>query len=88
MRLFVQAGGGVGFGRTKLVDEREEEFTESSTGVVLTGSAGVEWSFYFIRGLAFGLSYTFQFAPVIENLNGDRHLGVGNFLDVTWQYRF
>jgi hypothetical protein len=87
-RVFVQAGAGLGVGRTKLTDERDEEFTETSTGIVLTGSAGVEWTTPWWRGVGIGLAYTFQFAPVIKNLTGDRHLGVGNFVELTWQYRF
>jgi hypothetical protein len=87
-RLYVQAGGGVGMGRSTLTDEADRDFTETSFGPVLTGSAGIEASPGWWRRLGLGLGYTFAFAPVITNLAGDRHLGVGHFLDLSAHYRF
>jgi hypothetical protein len=88
LRPFVQAGIGVGLGSTKLVDEMNVTHEESHTGVVLTGSAGVEVNR--VIGSGFGLAgqYTFTFAPVITALTGDRHLGLGHYLELAAHYRF
>jgi len=87
-RLYVQAGAGLGMGRTKLVDESNRAFTDTSFGPVLTGGAGLEADTPWWPRLGIGVGYAFVFAPVITNLTGDRHLGVGHFLDLTFHYRF
>jgi hypothetical protein len=88
LRFYIQAGGGIGIGHTKLVDENDREFTDFSTGIALTGSAGVDWSTPWWPQLGIGLGLTFMFQPVITNLTDDRHLGVGGFIDLSGQYRF
>jgi hypothetical protein len=88
LRPFVQAGLGIGLGSTELVDEMDVTHEDSHTGVVLTGSAGFEVNR--IIGSGFGLAgqYTFTFSPVITNLIGDRHLGLGHYLELAAHYRF
>jgi hypothetical protein len=85
--LFVQGAAGLGLGRTTLVDEADQEFSESSLGPVLGASTGMEWNTPWWPRFGFGLQYSFAFAPVITNLTGDRHLGLGHFVDLTFHYR-
>jgi hypothetical protein len=87
-RPFVQAGLGLGLGMTELVDEMNVTHEESHTGVVLTGSAGFELNRLFWSGFGLAAQYTFLFTPVITNRIGDRHLGLGHYLELAAHYRF
>lgn len=88
LRLYVQGGGGLGIGQDKLHDEADRTFSEVHFGPVLTASSGIDWTTPWWRSIGVGISYTFMFAPVITNRTDDRHMGVGQFLDLSAHYRF
>jgi hypothetical protein len=87
-RIYTQLGAGLGIGRTTLRDETDRAFHDTSLGPVLTAGVGLAWDFPWQRALSLGLGFTFAFAPVLTNQIDDRHLGVGQFLELDVAYRF
>jgi hypothetical protein len=88
LSFYAQIGAGAGMARTTLVDAMQEKFHETSFGPALVAGGGLYWEWRWLRRAGMGLGYTFQFAPILENLTGDRHLGVGHFVELNLGYRF
>jgi hypothetical protein len=88
LRPFGQLAAGIGYGKTILVDEMAVEHTEGSFGPVLGATGGLEYDSDWFPRFGASLSYTFAFAPLIENVIGDNHLGLGHWVGLDLHYRF
>jgi hypothetical protein len=88
LRPFGQLAAGVGYGKTTLVDEVGMTHSDGSFGPVIAATGGLEYDSDWWPRFGASLSYSFAFAPVIENLTGDSHLGLGHWVGLDLHYRF
>lgn len=83
---YAQLGLGLSTARTAFSDQDGMLSNERFFGWAVTGGAGVHVAIY--RGLGIGWGYSFDYAPVIDNLTGDTHASGGHRVTAIVSYSY